>query len=454
MRKACNRHQSSTAVFSLCSLAAAMSLAMLTSSAEAVDARSIALGGSAVAFGIGVNGAIENPASLAAMKRRGDTAHFLLGTAADVRDHGDLINVLRDDGNRDLVDDLEAEINTVSGSNVTPECSGVAVLTASDDTPCVTGTARLAGLANDAIGLLDDIDDTPASGLSEAHAGLAVTTTTLPFAIHFGARATGRGVANVDDGDRQYVADFTAIAGDDQITLGEVRNNDRFQIENGELNIEQPEDVLSSSGEGSAMVRAQFGVSLAMSVEIAGTTLDLGVTPKFSRLTAYGLQPNLSEVFDDTSEPFEDQFDDSKVEESSFTFDMGASTQLTNLPLRLSAVLRNVVPESIKTTTDIEFETTPQLIIGALHQRERLSLIASVAINNAELDGIDTQPIALGIEYGTDTFALRGGLSTDFGRDDDVAAVSAGVKLGPLEVGARLAGINRGHIGAQLSFGF
>jgi len=49
---------------------------------------------------------------------------------------------------------------------------------------------------------------------------------------------------------------------------------------------------------------------------------------------------------------------------------------------------------------------------------------------------------------------VRGGLSADLGRDDDVVALSAGIKLGPLEVGGRLSGVNQGQIGAQLSFGF
>ena len=80
--------------------------------------------------------------------------------------------------------------------------------------------------------------------------------------------------------------------------------------------------------------------------------------------------------------------------------------------------------------------------------------MASVALNGADLDGIETQPIALGIEFGTGSLALRGGLSIDLGRIDDEVALSAGFRLGPLEVGGRLSGINEGQLGAQLAFGF
>jgi len=297
------------------------------------------------------------------MKRRGDTAHFLLGAAIDARDHGELVEILLDDDNRDLADDLEAEIENVSGSSIEPECS---------------------------------------------------------TAVHLGARATGYGVVNVDDNDRQYVNDFVTIMEDDEVTFGEIDSSARFTIENGTFNVDQPEDVISSTGEGAMMSRVQLGVSLATSVELADYSVDLGVTPKFSRLTAMGLQAQLSETFNDSSVPFEDQLEDSEVEESSFTFDIGASTQLPALPVRLSAVLRNVVPESIETNNGFEFETTPQLIVGALHQRENLSLMASLAINTAELDGIDTHPVALGVEYDTGLLAVRGGLSADLGRDDDV----------------------------------
>lgn len=435
-------------------LTAAVTLAMLTTSAQAFDARSIALGGSAVAHGIGVNGAIENPASLTGMKRRGDTAHFLLGAAIDARDHGELVEILLDDDNRDLADDLEAEIENVSGSSIEPECSTAAFIPPTQNTVCLRGTQQLAVLADDAISLLNDIDGQPIEALGEGQTGFAVTNTPLPFAVHLGARATGYGVVNVDDNDRQYVDDFVTIMEDDEVTFGEIDSSARFTIENGTFNVDQPEDVISSTGEGAMMSRVQLGVSLATSVELADYSVDLGVTPKFSRLTAMGLQAQLSETFNDSSVPFEDQLEDSEVEESSFTFDIGASTQLPALPVRLSAVLRNVVPESIETNNGFEFETTPQLIVGALHQRENLSLMASLAINTAELDGIDTHPVALGVEYDTGLLAVRGGLSADLGRDDDVVALSAGIKLGPLEVGGRLSGVNQGQIGAQLSFGF
>ncbi len=432
----------------------AVTAALLTTPASAFDARSIALGGSTVANGLGVHGAIDNPASLAAANRRGQTAMFLIGGALDARDHGNVVETLTDSDIENLVDDLETEIDELSGSQVSDDCTGAGFIANDDDTVCVTGTAALAGLSAQALDTANAIDGQKTAALGESALGFAVTSTPIPFAIHTGARATGYGVASITDGDREYVNAFVGVLADDVLTLGEIRDSEQFTVTGTTVDVTEPEDVITSNGEVAAMSRVHFGFSVATSVEIAAYSLDIGVTPRFSRLTAYGLNAELVDSFEDDVDSIGDQFEDSKTEESSVSFDLGVSTDLPTLPLRISAVVHNVIPESITTNTGFEFETTPQLLAGVLHQRERLSFMASLALNSASVDGIETQPVALGVEFASGPFALRGGISADLGRDDDAVALSAGFKLGPLEVGGRLAGLNSGQIGAQIAFGF
>lgn len=430
------------------------SLMALSGSVGAFDARSIALGGATVANGIGVHGAIENPASLAAAHRRGDKAHFLLGGAFDGRDHSGILDIVTDDSNRDLADDLEDEIDTLSGSAVSDACTGAGFVSGPDDTVCLTGTSQLATLSSDALALVNDVDERPISGLGQGQFGFAVTSVAVPFALHVGARATGFGEASISDVDREYINDFVALLEDDELTLGDIRGSDQFDITATTVSVAQPEDVIESTGEGGIVIRQQFGLSLARSFSFGNRDVDIGVTTKFSSLTASGLIASFSDAFDEATDNFEDQFEDNENQESSFTFDVGVTTQLQSRPLSVSAVLRNIVPESIETLDGIEFDTTPQLLTGLSWQREQLSLMASVALNSAAVDGIDTQPVALGIEFGQGLFSVRGGLSADLGRDDDVVALAAGVKLGPVEIAGRLAGINQGQIGAQIAFGF
>jgi|GEM_PF-588225 len=432
----------------------AMGSVLIGAPADAADARTYALGGSTVADGRGVHGALQNPASLALMQRRGERFHFTLGGALDARDHGGLIDTAQDDRTEDLADDLDAEIDRLSGSSISCDLTQ----NPPDDTVCLAGTDTLATLARDALRLLDDVDGEPISGLGEALAGIAYTVPAFSFSVHALARGTGRGRADVGDGDRAYI-DALVQAFSDDLTAGEIRDGDladqaRFDVESGTISFVEPSDVITSTADAAAMMRAQFGVSLATRLDLGPSGVDLGVTTKFSTLTAYGRRIELSDAFDDTSESLADQIEDTETEESSFTVDIGAATTLSAVPIRVAAVVRNLIPESIETDTGFAFDTDPQLIVGAQLQRGNAGFTADLALNEADVDGIPTQPIALGVELGSALFALRAGIAADLGREDDRAAVSAGVKLGPLEIGGRLSGPEQGQFGAQLAFSF
>ena len=432
-------------------LAVAASLVAAGAGATELDARALALGGSSIADGRGVHGVIQNPASLAALQRGGARASFLIGGNVDLRDHDDVTSLLTDEEARDIGEGIEDEVDRLSGSEVT--CNP---LTDGDDAPCLTGTSELGGLADDGLDIIDRVDGNEVSGDGAARLGLAVTATAVPFAVHFAGRGAARGEADISDGDEGYVATLGAALGDDVLTLGEVRDNEdvTFSIQDRTLDVAGPEDIVTSTAEGGAMYRVQFGASFARSVAIGGTAFDVGVTPKLSRLRAWGTRPELVDAFDDSTPSLEDDFEDSRTDESSFTFDAGVAAELVAVPLRVAAVLRNVVPESVETPDGIEFETTPQLVVGLNHRRGRLSLSADAALNEAHLDGIPTQVLGVGAEFGTSRFALRGGVGADLGRVDDALALTLGAKLGPLELGGRLSGPKTGQFAAQVSFGF
>ena len=418
--------------------------------AATLDARALALGGSSVAGGRGVPGVLENPASLARLQRTGLRASFAFGAGVDARDHQDLSSLLVGGDAEDLRDDLEAEVDRLSGSEI-----GCDPFTDGDEAVCLGGTARLGELSGDAVALVDRADEEPVSGIGETHFGVAVTATPLAFALHVGGRAAARGAADVSDGDRDYAATLEEALVDGALTLGEVRANAiEFTIEGDTIDITEPQDIVTSTGRGGAMYRVQGGVSLATAVAVGGASLDVGVTPKFSRLTAWGTGIEFADAFDDAARSIEDQFEDSEVAESSFTFDAGVSTDLSVLPIRVAAVARNVIPESIETAGGVEFGTTPQLVLGALHRRGLATLTADLALNEADVDGVATRPAALGVEFGTATFAIRGGVGADFAREADELALTLGAKLGPLEIGGRVAGVERGQLAAEISFGF
>jgi len=435
-------------------LAVLIGSATLGSPALAADARTYALGGSSIADGRGVHGALQNPASLVAAQRRGERFHLLLGGAVDVRDHAGLIDIASDDRNEDLVDDLDAEIERLSGASITCDLSQ----NPPDDAVCLPGTDALAGLAADASRLLDDVDGEPISALGEASVGIAYTLPSVPFALHAGGHGTGRGETMVGQGDRDYV-DAVARAFEDDLTAGEIRDGElagqaRFDVQGGTITLTDPSDIITSTAEAAFMTRTRFGVSLGSRMALGQNGIDVGVTAKFSNLIAYGRRVELSDPFDSSTDSLSDQVEDTETEESSFTIDVGMSTMLSTVPVRVAAVVRNVIPESIETDTGFAFDTDPQLIVGAHVVRGMAGFTADLALNEADVDGIPTQPIALGMEIGNALFALRAGIGADLGRADDRAAVSAGFKLGPLEIGGRLSGVEQGQFGAQLAFSF
>jgi len=422
-----------------------------SSTALASDARSIALGGSAIANGQGVHGAMENPASMMAMQRAAQTIHFRIGVAGEIRDTGAAIDTLTDDDNKGLINDIESEVDIISNKQV--QCNP---LFGADDDVCVDGTQPLSDLASQLLEVIDVVDDETLDIQASADFGMAFTKPAYPVAVNLRVMGTGAGTPEIAENDLDYIREFANLLDNDTLTLDEARNS--TYLEASELGIplgvQQPEDVLQSEGNGNALIRTQLSVGIARTFVVKGIDIDTGITPKFSSMLAYNLDVSVVDEFVDGSDPIADRFEDSEVSENSFTFDIGASMAVKKLPIRVAAVLRNVVPESIKTDDGFEFETTPQLIIGGLYQRGMLSVTGDLALNEAKVDNFETQKIALGVEFGTRKMAIRGGISTDASRSKDSTALSLGFGLGPLQFGGRLSGTDSLEAGAQMSYSF
>ncbi len=429
---------------------AALSMA-LTIPAWAGDARSIALGGSVITNGHGVHGAVENPASLMAMKQRNEKFHFRVGLTFEVRDSGDAIDTLTDDANDGLIDDIGDEVEAL-GTRVV-QCNP---FLPDRDQVCVDGTTGVADLSQRMLDILNVIDEETIDAQASMDMGVAFTRLNYPVAVNLRVSGTVAGTPDVADSDLDYVSEFATLLGDDVLTLGEAQDSPYLEAsELGvALTVQQPEDVLASEGQGSALIRTQLGISIAGAYNVGNFVVDAGITPKISSLSAYDVAIQVRDEFDEASQSIQDRFEDSEVSETSFTFDAGASMALKAYPIRIAAVLRNVIPESINTANDFEFETTPQLIVGALYQKGKLSINADLALNEAKIDNFETQKMGVGLEFGTTKLAIRGGLSIDNSRDSDATSLSLGVGLGALQLGARLTSLESLEAGAQIAYSF
>ncbi len=421
---------------------------MISGNVLALDARSIALGGSTISNGRGVHGTLENPATLMHHQNIGEHTHFHMGGAVDLRDSVKITDIV--DNNPDLVDDFETEIDALSGQTISCD-----IITADANTVCLTDTAELGALSADALNILNTIDGQQIGGQATYDIGFAKTNVGIPFGIHLRVMATGIAAPNIADTDISYTSVIAETLGDDNLTFGEISDNIEYAVEtNGiSLSLRQPEDTFESTAEIAALFRVQVGISLAQTYTLNGRDYDIGFTPKFSRLQAEYIDIDVADQFRENSESLSDQFDDSNTKSNSTTFDLGISTQLDNKPAQVAAVLRNAIRESIS-LDGYTFETTPQLILAGSYQLANTKLNADLALNKAKLDNLESQKFGLGLEWQRSFVALRAGISHDAARDDSATALSLGFGLGPLEFGTRLTDTNEGQFGLQLAFSF
>jgi len=380
-----------------------------------MDARSAAVGGSAIANGYGVHGALDNPSSLVRLHRQQQRFHMHLGATVDIQDDAGIIDSAIDEDT--LLTDLEKEIDSITGQELTCDLSSTL------DSTCLDNTQKLGELATTVFDIISRADNQPIKAAAAAEFGVALSTWSVPVALYYRVSASGASTTDVATDDLDYVNAFANALSDDKLTLDELISNVPFNIsaDGQTLSVQQPEDVLESEAQGSVVVREQFGLSLARSFPVAGFNVDVGITPKFSKLTAAGVSADIADQFNDNVDSLTDQLEDSEISENTFTVDLGASTQLQSLPLRLSVVARNMVEESITTAEDIVIETTPQLIVGSA--------------------------FSIGSR-------IRAGVSHDNARTADATGLSLGVSLGPLHIGGRLTERQSAQAGAQLAFSF
>lgn len=414
----------------------------------ALDARSVALGGSAISNGDGVHGALENPASLMHMQNSGKRGAFHVGASLDLRDSADFVGIAED--NENLRQDFDTQIDLISGQTL-----GCDILTATADTVCLTNTTELGDLSSRVLGILNDVDDKELDGQAVGDIGMAMTSKELPFAVHFRFMATALAAPNIAQSDKDYTSVIADTLQDGSLTFGEITDNIEYAVDtNGTtLELASPENTLQSDGEAAAILRTQLGVSFARTFTLDGRDYDMGITPKISRYVAGYINASVADQFDDDSESLADLFDDSEVDGTSLTFDYGVSTDLTNKPIRLSAVIQNVIGDSIKFDS-YSIDTTPQLIVGGSYRLGNAVFNADIALNKAKTDNFESQKIGLGVEWAPSIFVLRAGISHDDARSDAATALSAGFGIGPFNMGARLAESQEAQFSAQLSHSF
>ncbi len=441
--------------FKKCVFIAATALTLVSTNSTATDSRAIALGGSAISLGQGVHGVWSNPATLLHLNRRGQGLHLRLGATADVRDPGEFFETAVD--NQTIVADITDSINALEGNAL--ECLSVAL---SIDTVCIDNTQDIGEIFENIVNIARTVNQRPFEILAQTQAGLAYSSSRIPFAIHVNIGVAGAGEVATTQNDIDYLTLLQEALIDGELTVGDITDSviEGQQIlsinpaSSNFLEIDEPQDVLTSVFGGTQLVRRQIGLSVGYEFTVANRSLDIGITPKISSLTTNRAANMIAAEFDETSPGITEVFRDTDVNTTTFTADLGA-TYLLNDDLSISVVTRNLIPEEADTVLEsFTIKTTPQVIVGASLQLGGITLNADAALNTAEQDGVITRPFGIGAELGRGNYSLRLGGSIDTGRITDKAAFNLGFGLGPLQIGARLSSLNAIQAGAQLSYSF
>jgi len=246
-------------------------------SALAQDARSLALGGSSIANGQGIQGTLANPSALMRYKREGQKGHLHMGAYADFRDDAELSDTLKDE--EDLIDDLDAEIDRISNSTLT--CN---IITATNDTECLSGTQLLGELSARVLNVVNTVDGEALTANASALLGAGYSQWNIPVAFFVKASATGAGVPDIADSDRDYISTFVDVLSDDSLTFGELQNSVPLDIDIANQTLEvTPPEFLPLRLMGLKMTHSRLKINVTQTRSKKARLLQTLASPRYFR---------------------------------------------------------------------------------------------------------------------------------------------------------------------------
>jgi len=396
---------------------------------RAEDARSLAMGGASITSAMGAAGARHNPALMMESHRSGEHYHFDLNVMAGYRDSGDVVNTYEE--NEYLIDDIETEIDIISNQPLT--CDGTDL-----NAVCVSGTQTLGTYANDLRDILNTVDEEDLDVRAGVDLGFMVSRYKVPFFFSVGTRATAVGRLDITQEDRDYAETLTQALGDNVLTLSEILNNAPLALNttNNTVDIDIPDDTLTSTTSGTASVRGIVSMGFAMGTVMAGRTIDFGISPKVSVVRVGDIE---EELLSNEERETSDQLDESENQETTLNLDLGAAMRLSER-IVVGASVRNLVKEVIKTRNNVRIETTPQLMVSSTYHSERFLVTGDIALNQAKFDNYETQRLSLGTESRVSFLHLRAGIRHDLALAANQTDFTVGLGLGPLNLSAAFNG--------------
>ena len=355
-----------------------------------VDARSLAMGGAAVAAAESKNASFYNPSLFAAydvIEERGRNSR-LTSPLITLR-FADVIRDLSRFSQADLEGNLR---NAITAFNADP------------------GPQTAGEVAAAAQGLQSNLDLVVGKVLSfDAHVGLllGLAGKRNGGSFFFTTRAFASGLVDLSPGDAQLLDDY--VQGLTFLATGGAQGEARPALFDGNGQLLDQTGSLDSRAAGRGLSVSEIGVSLAGEFRIAGQSLLLGVSPKIQAISSVDFVQNVH-----TDRVTFDSDSDRKV---GLNMDLGV-TRIWSPQWRAGLVIRDVFRKKIKTSLANTVALDPQIRAGVVYrdQSRRLTVAMDFDLWPNQPVSIEepAQSAGLGIEkYLGSWLAVRGGMSAN-----------------------------------------
>jgi hypothetical protein len=399
--------QAISVIFCRCCTGAAILLWASVSAAGTAfgvyDARTLAMGGAAVASADTSNAQFYNSALLA----------FNEEIEEETRDSRLLVPLLSPQISRSA---FEAE-------EIVSEDLGQDISRAVDAFNAAPG-AQTAQAVVDASVLLDRaatrLDDEDIFG--DVYAGFSISEPGKyqGAAFFLGVRLIGGGAADVADADLALLDDYQE--GLAFVASNGARGSAQPQLFDANGELLDPVDSISSTSEATGVAITELGVSIAQQMQLFGYPVAAGVSFKMMDVR----------TFEDVERLIDDRIDVEGNEESKVSFNMDAGiAKEFGERWRVGLAIKDIIPYTYQTSIGTSVRLRPRPRAGAAYHVGGFQLAADVDLIANEPLGNErqTQEAAFGAEWApVELIRLRAGFRADLrGSRDSIVSVGAGL---------------------------
>lgn len=367
------------------------------------DARTLGMGGAAVASADTSNAQFYNAALLAfneEIEERTRDSRLLLPLLSPQLSKSafDVEEIVSDDLGQDLS-------RAVDSFNVTPGAeSAQAVIDAS-------------ATLDRAVRRIDDEDV-----FADVYAGFAITEPGKQqgAAFFLGVRLVGGGAAEVSDEDLALLDDYQE--GLLFVASNGAQGSAQPQLFDANGALLDPVDSITSSTEATGVAITELGVSIAQQTRLFGHAVAAGVSFKMTDVR----------TFEDVERLIDDRIDIDSNEESRvrFNLDAGLAKEFGDR-WRVGLAVKDIIPYSYKTSLGTSVKLRPRPRVGVAYQAGNVQIAADADLIANEPLGNEreTQEAAIGAEWApTDMLRLRTGIRSDLrGSRDAFTSLGAGL---------------------------